>query len=112
MPEGRKRSGERLGRLRALCLALPETTEEAAHGMPAFRVRGKTSALYADGHHGDGRVAAWCKAPPGMRDALVGAYAGRYFSPPYLGPSGWVGVHLDAGYRMVAPKRLSAALDG
>ena len=120
----RRRSGGGLERLRSLCLALPETAEEVAHGMPAFRVRGKTFALYADDHHGDGRVAAWCKAPPGMRDALVAADATRYFSPPYLGPSGWAGVHLDAapdwdavadlleaGYRMVAPKRLTAALD-
>ena len=45
----------------------------------------------------------------------------RFFVPPYVGPSGWVGVWLDRGvdwdeltellrdsYRMTAPKRLLA----
>ena len=47
-----------------------------------------------------------------------------FFVPPYVGPSGWVGMRLDRdpeweaveqlleeGYRMVAPKRAIAALD-
>ena len=49
----------------------------------------------------------------------------RYYSPPYVGPKGWVGVWLDVksvdwdalegllldAYRMTAPKRLIAQLD-
>jgi predicted DNA-binding protein (MmcQ/YjbR family) len=47
----------------------------------------------------------------------------KFFSPPYVGPSGWVGVWLDGdvawdevreilrdGYRMTAPKKLLAQL--
>jgi hypothetical protein len=48
----------------------------------------------------------------------------RFFRPPYVGPSGWLGVRLDVdpdwdeiagiieeSYRKVAPKRLVALLD-
>jgi len=54
-------------RLRAICLALPEATEGARSGaMAAFRVRDKVFAWYLEDHHGDGRVALWCEAPPGV----------------------------------------------
>jgi len=46
-------------------------------------------------HHGDGRVAVWCKASPGAQEALVEADPERFFVPPYVGPSGWVGIRLD-----------------
>ena len=82
--------------------------------------------LVAGHHHGDGRLALWVKAPKGEQDALVGADANRYFVPPYLGPSGWVGVQLDdasdpdwdevatlleQAWRMNAGKRLLATYD-
>jgi len=37
----------------------------------------------------------WLKAEPGVQDALVRADPERYFVPPYVGPSGWVGARLD-----------------
>ena len=50
---------------------------------------------------------------------MVKADPTRFFVPPYVGPSGWVGVYLDRrtdwtelaellrdAYRMTAPKRL------
>jgi predicted DNA-binding protein (MmcQ/YjbR family) len=116
-----------LERLRALCLALPEATEQlfAGHDTPTFRVRGKIFAMFSHDEHGDGRAAVWCKAPPGAREVLVGAAPDRFFSPPYLGPKGWIGIRLNAStdweelaglaedsYRMIAPKRLAARLDG
>ena len=115
-----------LERLRALCLALPEVHEVEAWGEPTFRVRNKLFAMYADAgnHHGAGRPAVWCKAGPGNQDLLVRAAPDRFFVPPYVGPSGWIGVYLDGGvdwaeltellrdaYRLTAPKRLLAALD-
>ena len=52
---------------------------------------------------------------------MVRAKPERFFVPPYVGPSGWIGVHLDAdvdwkeldmllrdSYRLTAPKRLAA----
>jgi hypothetical protein len=113
-----------LPRLRALCLALPEATERLSHGEPTWFVQGKrTFVMYADHHHDD-RVAFWCAAPPGAQDMLVDAAPDRFFRPPYVGGRGWLGVRLDGpvdwdevadlvadAYRMVAPKRLLAALD-
>ena len=61
-----------LDRVRELCLSLPETTERLSHGSPTWFIRDKRSFVsYLDDHHGDGRVALWCAAPPGMQDALV-----------------------------------------
>ena len=116
-----------LERLRALCLALPEAHEVEAWGEPTFRVRNKIFAMYADAgnHHGGGRRGVWCKSTHLTQDLLVRARPDRFFVPPYVGPKGWVGVRLDGApdwtaiadllrdaYRLTAPKRLSAQLDG
>ena len=116
-----------LPRLRKLCLALPEAHEVEAWSAPTFRVRNKLFAMYAspNDHHGAGRPAVWCKAAAGNQAIMVQAAPHRFFVPPYVGPSGWVGVWLDrrvnwrelAGliedsYRLVAPRRLVAQLDG
>lgn len=66
----------------------------------------------------------WCKAAPGNQALMVRAEPERYFVPPYVGPSGWVGIWLDRdpdweevrelmrdSYRVVAPKRLTALLE-
>ena len=113
-----------LTRLRKLCLALPEATEKEAWGSPTFRVRDKLFAHYLNDHHGDGRVALWCKAPVGDQDVLVESDPKVFFVPPYVGHKGWIGVRLDRdpdwdevaelleeSYRMTAPKRLLALLD-
>jgi predicted DNA-binding protein (MmcQ/YjbR family) len=115
---------ERLERIREICLALPEATA-ATDVHTAFRVRDKTFVWYLVNHHGDGRVAINCKAPPGEQALRVGSDPERFFVPPYLGPRGWIGLRLDVGpvdwdevaevveesYRMTAPKRLTAQLD-
>ena len=115
-----------LTRLRKLCLAFPEAHEVEAWGEPTFRVRNKLFAMYAHAgnHHGAGRPAVWCKAAPGNQEVMVKAASDRFFVPPYVGPSGWIGVWLDGpadwdelaqllddAYRLVAPKRLLSALD-
>ena len=84
-----------LERLRAICLALPEAAERGGVVEHTFRVRDKIFAMFLDNHHGDGRVAMWCKAPPGAQDVLVGSDPARYFVPPYVGHRGWLGVRLD-----------------
>ena len=93
----RKASVAPLVRLRRLCLALPEAHEVEAWGEPTFRVRDRLFAMYAgaDNHHGAGRPAVWCKAAAGNQELMVRAVPGRFFRPPYVGPSGWVGVWLD-----------------
>src|SRR6185436_3299751 len=93
----RAKSGDPLERLRSVCLALPEAHEVEAWGTPTFRVRNKLFAMYAsaDDHHGAGRPAVWCKAGPGIQELMIKANPDRFFKPPYVGPSGWVGIHLD-----------------
>jgi hypothetical protein len=112
-----------LGRLRKLCLALPETSERPSHGAPTFFVRGKRPfVMVLTDHHGDGRFAIWCPAAEGMQGMLVEADPERFFVPLYVGHRGWLGYRLDhdldwdelAGivedaYAEVAPARLVEA---
>jgi|SRR5579884_3352786 len=111
-----------VSRLRAICLDLPEATEQETWGAPTFRVRDK---IFAMPRRDDGRLSFWCKARPGAQEVLVAADPDRFFVPPYVGRRGWIGVRLDRGhdwdeisdlvaesYRMTAPKRLGAQLDG
>jgi hypothetical protein len=110
-----------LARLRKVCLSLPESHEVEAWGEPTFRVKNKMFAMYAaaGNHHGDGREAVWCKASPENQTLMVKARPDRYFVPPYVGPSGWVGIWLDRrpawkeiseiladAWGMAAPRRL------
>jgi predicted DNA-binding protein (MmcQ/YjbR family) len=108
-------------RLRQICLALPEATEQETWGDPTFRVRTK---IFAMPKQGDGRLSVWCKAPPGAQEALVSTDPARFFAPPYVGPKGWIGIRLDrqvdwdevselvtGSYRLIAPKRLAARID-
>jgi len=82
--------------IRAICLALPETSERLSHGAPTFFVREKKAFLMVlTNHHGDGRFAVWCAAPEGMQRTLVEADPERFFVPPYVGHRGWLGVRLD-----------------
>lgn len=114
-----------LTRLRTMCLALPEAHEVEAWGEPTFRVRNKMFAMYASGttHHGGGRHSAWCKSVHVNQELLIRSAPDRFFSPPYVGPSGWIGVYLDQvcdwteladilreAYRLAAPKKLARAL--
>ena len=109
-----------LDRLRAICLALPEVTEGGGVGNPTFRVRDK---IFAMRHPHQERWSMWCKAQPGLQEALVRSDPDRFFRPPYVGQHGWIGVWLDmpldwdeiAGlvidsYRLTSPKRLIAQL--
>ena len=84
-----------LDRLRAICLALPDTTEKVAWGEPTWRVRGKLFAQLDDHHHGADHLAVWLPAPLGEQEAMVFTDPERFFRPPYVGGKGWVGVRID-----------------
>lgn len=113
-----------LERTRAVISKWPETSEKISHGSPTWWGGKKTFASFHDNHHGDGRVALWVKAPLELRDDLVATNPAGLFVPPYVGPSGWIGIELDGsvpwtviedmllrGYKMVAPKRALRALE-
>jgi hypothetical protein len=109
--------------VREICLGFPETSERPSHGEPTFFIKGKRSfASVWDSHHGDGRHALICAAPPGLQAALVEGDPDRFFVPAYVGHRGWIGVRLDHGfdrdeiagiledaYAEVAPPRLLKA---
>jgi len=83
-------------RVRALCLALDGVHEKEAWSEATFRVdRGKMFLMFADNHHDDGRIAFWCRSTSDSREAWLGMAPERFFVPPYVGPSGWVGMCID-----------------
>jgi hypothetical protein len=114
-----------LRRVREICLAFPEVSERLSHGAPSWFIREKkTLAMFVDDHHGDGILGIWCPAFPGVQEEMVGLEPERFYRPPYVGPSGWLGVRLDRdvdwdevrgiltdSYRKVAPKTLVKLLD-
>ena len=119
---GRERA--ELREVRAICMALPEVSERLSHGSPTWFAGKKTMVMYLDDHHGDGRLALWVAAPPGVQGAMVEQEPERFFVPPYVGHRGWLGMRLDRSpdwdevgdvveeaYRQVAIKRLLSQLD-
>jgi hypothetical protein len=119
--------GHPLERLRRICLGFPDATERLSHGAPTWFVRDKSVFVtyWEHGHHGNAFPHFWCAAPPGVQQDLVDTEPERFFRPPYVGGRGWLGVRLDGAldwseiaeiceeaYRVVAPARLVARLDG
>ena len=113
-----------LPKLRKIIDAWPETSEKLSHGAPTWWGGCKTFATLHDNHHGDGRLALWIKSTFDIQDDLVAMNPKLFFIPPYVGPSGWIGVQLggsadwgmiesllEDGYRLVAPKRALKLLD-
>ena len=79
-------------------MALPEAVEKLSHGEPTwFAGKGKVFAMFSSHHHGAEHVAVWLPQPFGTQEALIDEDADRFFRPPYVGPSGWIGVILDDG---------------
>lgn len=119
-----------LERVRALALALPETSERESHGSPGWRAgsekSGKFFAYFNDQHHGSEHIALLVKC--GSMDELldlVEAQPEAYFKPAYYGASGWIGVILNRpgldwdhvgewlarSWRQVAPKSATRLID-
>ena len=124
MPTTQSKPEKALKRVRALIATWPETDERQSHGAPTFWGGKKTFASFHDNHHGDGRVALWIKSDKDTQEGLTSAHPETFFVPPYVGPSGWLGVRLDGpidweliaglleeAYRSVAPKRALKLLD-
>ncbi len=93
-----------IDRLRAICVALPDVTEQVAWAEPTWRVGGKMFAMCDTYHHGSAHLSVHLPAPPGAQAALIDADPARFFRPPYVGGKGWVGVVLDTApdWEMVA----------
>jgi predicted DNA-binding protein (MmcQ/YjbR family) len=106
MSGARSAGDERLlARLRKICMALPEANEKLSHGEPTwFAGKGKVFAMLDNHHHGSAHLAVWLPQPLGAQEALIDTDPERFFRPPYVGPSGWIGVVLDTkpDWNMVA----------
>jgi predicted DNA-binding protein (MmcQ/YjbR family) len=114
-----------LDRVRALCAALPETTEVEAWGHPTFRVANKIFAGFGNDESGaPGVVSLGVKTTMDMQAALVSSDP-RFAIAKYVGKHGWVSMRLTAdavnwaeidvllrgSYRLIAPSKLVQKLD-
>lgn len=95
-----------LSRVRKICLGFPEAHEVEAWEAPTFRLNNKLFAMYesANSGHGNGQPAVWIKSTAVNQELLIARDAKRFFSPPYVGSSGWVGVRLGGrvSWKLVA----------
>ncbi len=111
-----------LEKVRKICLGLPGATEGESFGHPWFRAAGKPFAIYGTG--GDAGVDTLSLKLP---EALCAAVAGdpRWSVTHYIGKHGWrtralggkvawaeIAMLVETSYRMAAPRKLLAALDG
>lgn len=111
---------EHIRRVRQICTSLPGCSEKLSHGEPTFFVAKKVFAMVANNHHGDGHIAAYLPAAPGVQAALIRTAPKTYFKPPYVGVRGWIGVELKAisnedlaahiaeAWQMIAPVKMKA----
>ena len=67
----RSAAGDRIiGRLRRICMALPDANEKLSHGEPTwFAGKGKVFAMLDDHHHGAAHLAVWLPQPFGAQEA-------------------------------------------
>jgi predicted DNA-binding protein (MmcQ/YjbR family) len=109
-----------LDQMRAICLALPDTKETLTWGQPHFRVGEK---IFAGCGEEKGRVVIGFKLDMDHADAII--QDPRFWRAPYVGHKGWVSMDANAvadwnevrplvleSYRLIAPRRTVAQLDG
>lgn len=89
-------SADAIEKLRSICMSFPEANERVSHGEPTwFAGKGKVFAMLDNHHHGAEHLSVWLPQPHGVQEALIAKDAKRFFKPPYVGHSGYVGVVLD-----------------
>ena len=109
-----------LDHVRAICLALPETKETLTWEQPHFRVGEK---IFAGCGEEKGRAVIGFKLEMDHADAII--QDPRFWRAPYVGHKGWVSMDASGvddwdevrplvleSYRLIAPKRTVAKLDG
>jgi predicted DNA-binding protein (MmcQ/YjbR family) len=109
-----------LGRLRRICLKLPETRETVKWGHPTFEA-GKKIFAVLDNYEGSTCIAF--RVPADRAAGLL--QDNRFFEAPYAGGRGWICLRTEGklnweniaeflreSYRQVALKRMLAALEG
>ncbi|HYW73365.1 MAG TPA: MmcQ/YjbR family DNA-binding protein [Pyrinomonadaceae bacterium] len=114
---------EAIERVRRICLALPGAWEKISHGEPTWFVGKKVFAMFSNNHHHDGHIAVTVPAAIGIQEMLIEKAPRKFYSPPYVGCRGWIGIevmrvtdkelglHLKEAWRLVAPKKLLNQLE-
>ena len=104
--------------VRKLALELPDAEERETWETATFRVRNKIFVMFSDQER-----ELWIKSTHDEQHALTSMDPDTFFVPPYVGPSGWVGVRIRTvdrdelrelvteAWRLTAPKRLVQAFD-
>lgn len=105
-------------RVRRICLSLPGAWEKLSHGEPTWFVGKKVFAMFSNNHHHDGHVAVTVPAAIGIQEMLIKKSPKKFYSPPYVGCRGWIGIevsrvsdqelarHLKEAWGLIAPKKL------
>jgi hypothetical protein len=116
-PQHPDKGDKQIERVRRICLALPGATEKLSHGQPTFFVK-KVFAMCSNHHHHDGHIAVVIPAAIGIQEMLIKTSPKKFYRPPYVGVSGWVGIelnrvsdkelafHINEAWRLIAPKKL------
>ena len=106
--------------VRRVALALPATTEKPSYGTPGFRVKDKLFARIRE----EGDVLVVWVADEGEREALIASEPEKFFTTSHYDGHPMVLVRLGAvdeqelaellteSWRLRAPKRLAAQLEG
>ena len=104
--------------VRRIALELPDAEERETWETATFRVRNKIFVMFAERERD-----LWIKSTHDEQKALTAMDPDTFFVPPYVGPSGWIGVgsrpggpgelpaRVTGGGRRPGPKRLVRAFD-
>jgi hypothetical protein len=76
--------------------------------------------MFSNNHHNDGHIAVVVPAAIGIQAALIEASPDKFYKPPYVGGSGWIGIelgrvsdeelalHIKEAWTLIAPAKLQA----
>ena len=119
-PKTSAKGDDAIQRVRRICLALPGAWEKVSHGEPTWFVGKKVFAMFSNNHHHDGHLAVTVPAAIGIQQMLIGKAPKKFYSPPYVGCRGWIGIevdrvtdqelalHIKEAWALIAPKKLQS----